>query len=97
MLLCWTVSQGDISELSRLVANGVNLEEADYDGRTTLHLAASNGLLETVTYLIKQHDNPTPKDRFQALKQQIARVSCSQASQTDIQKSRFPHKQSAAK
>ncbi len=50
MLLCWTVSQGDISELSRLVANGVNLEEADYDGRTTLHLAASNGLLETVTY-----------------------------------------------
>ena len=34
MALCWAAYQGDLDEVQRLVASGVNLDEADYDGRT---------------------------------------------------------------
>ena len=50
MALCWAASQGDIDELHRLVANGVDLDEADYDGRTCIHLAASEGHENIVKY-----------------------------------------------
>ena len=43
LAVCWAASQGDLNELQRLVASGVDLSEGDYDGRTGLHLAASEG------------------------------------------------------
>ena len=46
MALCWAASQGDLNEIKRMVANGVNLEDADYDGRTCIHLAASEGKID---------------------------------------------------
>ena len=36
-------SQGDLNELKSLEAKGVNFNESDYDGRTPIHLAASEG------------------------------------------------------
>ena len=62
--LCWAASQGDVIEIKRLAANGVDLDEADYDGRTAMHLAASEGHEKVVQYLIRAGANITPKDRW---------------------------------
>ena len=64
MALCWAASQGDLNEIKRMVANGVNLEEADYDGRTCIHLAASEGKLDIIQFLIGKKINLNPKDRW---------------------------------
>ena len=52
MLLCWAAAQGDLPEVQKLVASGVNPSEGDYDKRTALHLAAAEGNLEVVKFLI---------------------------------------------
>ena len=57
-------SIGDIGHLRSLVARGHDLNRADYDGRTPLHLAASEGRLETVRFLINQGIAVTPSDRW---------------------------------
>ena len=50
--LCWAASKGDLSALRRLAASGADLEAGDYDGRTAIHLAASEGHLAVVEYII---------------------------------------------
>ena len=62
--LCWAASEGDLTEIQKLVANGINLNEPDYDGRTALHLAASNGHLNVVNYLINKGVDISPKDNM---------------------------------
>ena len=62
--LCWACSQGDLSEVQRLVASGINPDWADYDGRTPLHLAASDGQAHVVKYLISKSVNIAPTDRW---------------------------------
>ncbi len=57
-------SKGDIHELQMLFASGVDLGEADYDGRTGIHLAASEGHLETVELFISKRVDVNPKDRW---------------------------------
>ncbi|NQY74698.1 MAG: ankyrin repeat domain-containing protein [Candidatus Margulisbacteria bacterium] len=64
MKLCWAASQGDLDEIRRMVAKGVNLDEADYDGRTCIHLAASEGHSEVVKYLLGKKVNVSPEDRW---------------------------------
>ena len=60
----YAASIGDINELKRLVARGHGLEAADYDGRTPIHLAAAEGQLEAVTYLVNQGVQVNPRDRW---------------------------------
>lgn len=55
--LLWAASQGDLPSLRRLVALGVPLHAADYDGRTALHLAAAEGREDAVRYLLS-HGHP---------------------------------------
>lgn len=62
--LCWAASQGDVNEVQKLAAQGVDLNAADYDGRTALHLAASEGQTEIVNYLIAKGVNLEPIDRW---------------------------------
>src|SRR5215470_2398144 len=62
--LCWAASQGDLSEAQKLAASGVDLDAADYDGRTALHLAASEGQAHIVEYLIAKGVNLNPIDRW---------------------------------
>jgi glutaminase len=57
-------SVGDIAELRRLVAHGHDLNSADYDGRTPLHLACAEVQPETVHYLLDQGVATSPKDRW---------------------------------
>ena len=60
----YAASIGDVSELRRLVAYGHDLNAADYDGRTPLHLACAEGQVEAVKYLLQQDVCSTPKDRW---------------------------------
>ncbi|MBT6120727.1 ankyrin repeat domain-containing protein [bacterium] len=64
MGLCWAASQGDLEEIQRMVASGVDLNESDYDGRTCIHLAASEGHVHVVKYLMGKKVNLVPKDRW---------------------------------
>lgn len=48
-----------------MIEAGVKAGMADYDYRTALHLASSNGNLETVVFLLREgHVDPNPLDRF---------------------------------
>ena len=62
--LIWAASVGDLSYIRRLVARGVPLDSADYDHRTPLHLAASEGHINIVCYLVDQRVELSPKDRW---------------------------------
>ena len=64
MSLVGAASQGDLNEIKRLVAEGVNLNSADYDGRTALHLAAAEGQLQVVKYFIARNAYLNPVDRW---------------------------------
>jgi glutaminase len=64
MGLCWAAYQGDLNEICRLVAAGVELDETDYDGRTCLHIAAAEGKIDVVKFLLAKDVNVMPKDRW---------------------------------
>jgi glutaminase len=50
---CAAAVEGDVIEMRRLIARGLDPGCCDYDGRTALHLAASNGRLAVVQYLLQ--------------------------------------------
>ncbi len=57
-------SVGDVAELKRLIAHGHNMDMADYDGRTPLHLACAEDQSDAVDYLLHQGVATSPKDRW---------------------------------
>ncbi len=62
--LCWAASEGDLDGIRRLRVQGAALDQADYDGRTALHLAASEGRAEVVEYLVARGVDPSRVDRW---------------------------------
>jgi glutaminase len=61
---CLAASEGDVVEMRRLVARGLDPSSADYDKRTALHLAASEGRLTSLRYLLELGVDVNPIDRW---------------------------------
>ncbi|CAE8609779.1 unnamed protein product [Polarella glacialis] len=64
--LCDAAASGNTDRLTELVVKkGLDVNMADYDDRTALHLAVSEGLMLAVTYLIEElNANVNVKDRY---------------------------------
>jgi glutaminase len=64
-MLLSAAADGSIDELVRLAASGINFRMCDYDLRTCLHLAASNGHLVAVKYICQRDPSlSTARDRW---------------------------------
>jgi glutaminase len=57
-------SHGDVDEIRRLIALGVDVNRGDYDLRTPLHLAAAEGHLDAVELLLDKGASIEVKDRW---------------------------------
>ena len=64
--LCAAAAADDVSLLRRLVGEqGISVDEGDYDKRTAIHLAASEGCLSAVQCLVEElHAAVSPLDRW---------------------------------
>ena len=64
-LACYASANGDYHTLHSLYMRGIDLNTPDYDGRTPLHLACSEGKLEIVKFLVDTCKIPiNTKDRW---------------------------------
>ena len=54
-------------QLTRLAENGVDVNAQDYDGRTALHIAARNGTLSAVEFLVSHKADINATDRWNLL------------------------------
>lgn len=63
--LCVLVAKGDSDLLRRLLSNGIDPDSKDYDHRTPLHVAASQGLFTMARLLLGAGASVFSKDRYQ--------------------------------
>jgi len=52
--ICRAAAEGDVSQVRLLVGQGIAVDSSDYDMRTALHLAASEGQLRVVQVLVDE-------------------------------------------
>ncbi|XP_069086794.1 glutaminase liver isoform, mitochondrial [Pleurodeles waltl] len=63
--LLFAAYSGDVSALRRFALSAMDMEQKDYDSRTALHVAAAEGRLDVVMFLIEGCKvNPFMKDRW---------------------------------
>ncbi|KAH9717868.1 Potassium channel SKOR [Citrus sinensis] len=62
--LCTAVARGDSDLLKRVLSNGIDPNTRDYDLRTPLHVAASEGLYLMAKLLVEAGASVFPKDRW---------------------------------
>ncbi|KAF2545542.1 hypothetical protein F2Q70_00024098 [Brassica cretica] len=62
--LCTVVAKGDSDFLKRLLNNGIDPNSKDYDQRTPLHVASSEGLYLLARQLVEAGANVLKKDRW---------------------------------
>jgi len=66
----FAAKNGEVRELEKLHASGVNIHGGDYDKRTGLHIAVSEGHLNIVKYYVlvsrqtDKHNLLNPRDRW---------------------------------
>lgn len=61
--LLFCASKGDVTGIQKLLDQGMPVDAADYDGRTALHLGASEGHAAVVSFLLEKKADPNPIDR----------------------------------
>ncbi|XP_073683454.1 60 kDa lysophospholipase-like [Garra rufa] len=64
ILVCAAAKNGDTEALEAIRNMATDLSKADYDGRTPLHIAACEGNLNVVEYLLSKGVTIFTKDRF---------------------------------
>eukprot|EP00301_Raphidiophrys_heterophryoidea_P004129 c11819_g1_i1.p1 GENE.c11819_g1_i1~~c11819_g1_i1.p1 ORF type:complete len:870 (-),score=227.03 c11819_g1_i1:956-3565(-) len=65
--LCSAAARGDLAEMKRLLRKGADPNLGDYNKRTPLHIAASNGHLDVVKFLCELRGiNVNCQDRYQS-------------------------------
>ncbi|KAJ8527397.1 hypothetical protein ON010_g14867 [Phytophthora cinnamomi] len=63
--MCWAASEGNLEAMRRLrEEHGADVNSADYDKRTPLHIAVSDEQLEMVDYLLQCGANAEALDRW---------------------------------
>lgn len=63
--LLFAAYSGDVSALRRFALSAMDMEQKDYDSRTALHVASSEGHVEVVRFLVEECKvNPFMKDRW---------------------------------
>ena len=62
--LCATIARGDSDFLKRILSNGIDPNSKDYDHRTPLHVAASEGLYFMAKLLLEAGASVFSKDRY---------------------------------
>ncbi|VBB28494.1 unnamed protein product [Acanthocheilonema viteae] len=63
--MMFATKKGDIDDVRRMFLGGIDLNMSDYDGRTALHLAASEGQSLMVDFFLDiAHVNPLVRDRW---------------------------------
>mmetsp|Transcript_23103 Transcript_23103/g.47903 ORF Transcript_23103/g.47903 Transcript_23103/m.47903 type:complete len:2455 (+) Transcript_23103:3757-11121(+) len=55
---------GDLDKLQMLISYGIDVNSADKDGRSSLHLVSSEGNLNVVEFLLAHEANPNSRDRW---------------------------------
>lgn len=63
-LLLSSASTGDMAGLQQLLDEGASIDSCDYDKRTALHLAASEGYVPMVELLLKRGATVNAVDRW---------------------------------
>ncbi|KAI6652084.1 glutaminase kidney isoform, mitochondrial isoform 1 precursor [Oopsacas minuta] len=63
--MLFAVLHGSLGSMHRYLSAGYNFNAADYDGRTCLHIAAAEGALSIVKFLVENAGvDPSPVDRW---------------------------------
>ena len=63
---CNAAAMGDLETLQRLKKLNFEMNTGDYDLRTPLHVATSNGQFEIVSFLLENGADPNVVDRWGA-------------------------------
>lgn len=63
-MLCAAAIDDDIALMETFLENGVDPNDGDYDQRTALHLAASEGMMRVAEFLLRKGGNANAVDRW---------------------------------
>ncbi|MBI1451983.1 ankyrin repeat domain-containing protein [Acinetobacter sp. FL51] len=65
--LVYWASLGEVVEVEKSLANGVDVNQADEEGYSALHAAAENGYLDVVKLLVEKGADVQHKTQYTAL------------------------------